>query len=202
MEIRHFIDYMQCMLDVKQIELAKQFLEEMKPQIGRNSMILTLEMIFNIHETEMKLGESGFWSNKASIQDAVDCYEQLKFYLRRLDFDIYCDELEFVNYIRNNQISSIAIATLVQTSIIHKVEVLNKAAMILSEYDELFPALRLLDTAYAASKDDITLLNFSLVLWKYGDFENAEMVLNQIKESNDDVMFLERLIKEKVQYNG
>ena len=192
MEKSHFLEYIQCMLETKQISLAKRFLEELKSQIDSDSEILTLELILDIQEVEQKRGEHGFLLNHTSIQESINCYEQLKFYLRRLDFDIPCEERALMEFILSHKISSVAITTVVQTSMIHKVEVLNKTAMILSEYDYILPALGVLDFAYAMSKDDTTLLNFSLVLWKYGDFENAEMVLNQIVEQNDDVIFLSK----------
>ena len=64
----------------------------------------------------------------ATVDELLDRYERLKLYLRRYDFDVYCDATEFMEFIIENHISVVAINTVVNTSIIHREKVLNEVA--------------------------------------------------------------------------
>lgn len=200
METQNFLEYIDVFLSNRKYDLANRFYKEMQQQIRHNSTSATLGVIFNIYDLEHQQKEPHFLENFSSIVEIEECYERLKFYLRRLDFDIPTNDEEFLDFILNNQISNSALLMVIKTSTIHPVETTNKAAMILSENNQLLSAVRLLKCAFQNSKDDTTLFNFALVLWKCGSFDDAQLILNQIVSPNDDVRLLRKLINEKVNY--
>ena len=131
METREFLEYTQNCIELGEIERAIEKYKEVQGNLRHNSESATLAIIFAIHESEMELNEISFFEGRNTIEELMDCYNQLKLYLRRFDFDVHYDTTEFVEFVKTNHISSTAIFYVIQTSMVHPAKVLNEAAKVL-----------------------------------------------------------------------
>lgn len=198
MDTNEFLQYTEVCMKTGEIEKAIQKYSEIQSEIRHNSESATLAIIFAIYNSEKELNEESFVSGCFSISELIDCYNQLKLFLRRFDFDVHYDTTEFVEFIKENHISSSAILNVIRTSMIHPVKVLNQAAMTLLENEEYLMALRILTYTLKSSQDDVTLFNLGQALCCCGEYASAKKVVEQIKNVTSQVNDLKLMIQEKL----
>lgn len=198
MEVKEFLEYTQACITTGEIDKAIEKYKEIQTDFRHNSESATLSIIFAIYESEKELKENSFFDGRSSIAELMDCYNQLKLYLRRYDFDVCYDATEFVDFVNLNRISSSAILYVVKTSIIHPIKVLNETAMSLLENEEYILALRVLKAAYKESQDDVTLFNLAQALCCCEKYDSAKKIIDLIGIVSPQVRELRLMIQEKL----
>lgn len=83
--------------------------------IGKDKELYVLGMMSNIARQEITQGENICVFNGRNIKQIVDLYQNLVFYLRRLEFDLPLElQKEFVSYMGEQQLSAICIWGVIQ----------------------------------------------------------------------------------------
>lgn len=198
MNARELVEFIQKCIQEGQVEKAMEQYNELPPDFSHSSESLTLFFLFLIYRHEKEQQEPSFLEGCATVSELMDRYNQLKFYLRRYDFDVHYDTGEFVEFIKNNRISSSAIVCVAQTSTVNLIKVLNEAAMTLFENEEYLISMRILTATYRSSQDDVTLFNLSQVLLCLENYEMAQKIVEQIKTETPQVKELKSIIWEKL----
>lgn len=198
MNTKEFLEYMQVFLSAKEYELSRRFFYNFYKQVQPNDTVMIFDIIYKIYDLETQYNESHFLISCTSMDELVEKYETVKFLLRRYDFDIPTDDNQFMSYIHQNKINIATLLHIIQHSMINPVKVINKISLLFIEENQLLSAARLLNIAYQNSKDDDTLFNFAFLLWKSGNFEQAEEVLSQLSTEDETVISLRNLIKRRI----
>lgn len=102
--------------------------EESRDLAGKDAELFVLEIMNNIQKQEQELGESGIFSER-KVHELVDIYEQIVFFLRRIEFDFpeeYQNEL--LGYMVQQKLSWICVVGVAQGNpyILDKEKVINK----------------------------------------------------------------------------
>lgn len=83
--------------------------------IGKDKELYVLGIMSNIARQEITQGEKLCVFNGRNIKQIVDLYQNLVFYLRRLEFDLPLElQREFVSYMGKQQLSAICIWGVIQ----------------------------------------------------------------------------------------
>ncbi|WP_051870806.1 glycosyltransferase [Geobacillus vulcani] len=134
--------------------------------------------------------------NEQSLKKA----QQLAFLLRRLEFDIDVEETKqsLVNQLARGEINEQLIKEVIETSIVHKVKVLQAIAITCFEqglHEQVLPYLQL---AYEQEPENIdTLYNLGYVLLTYGEYGLAKAFLEKIRHPDKEVLQLLEIAKEE-----
>lgn len=195
MNTKEFLEYMQVFFNAKEYELSRRFFNQFQKQVHPNDTVLIIDILYKIYDLETQFNESHFLTSCTSIERLVEKYETIKFFLRRYDFDIPTDDKEFLSFISHNNISVAMLLHVIQYSMINPIKVINKISLLFIDTNNLLSAARLLNVAYQNSKDENTLFNFSYVLWKSGNFKQAEEVINLLNTDDETVKSLKNMIK-------
>lgn len=122
------LEYTKVCMASNDIEPVIAIYKQLPEDFEHTTETATLSIIFKIYEKEKESEESSFLDGCFTVDELLERYDRLKLYLRRYDFDVCCDATEFMDFIIENHISSLAISFVVNTSIIHQKEVLNEVA--------------------------------------------------------------------------
>lgn len=83
--------------------------------IGKDKELYVMGMMANIQRQEMTQGETHCVFDNRNIKQIVDLYQNLVFYLRRLEFDMPLElQKELVMYMGKQQVSAICIWGVIQ----------------------------------------------------------------------------------------
>ncbi len=92
-----------------------------------------------IHEREKEAGQPTLFTKIADVDELLERYTALKFYLRRIDFDIL-DELEsFYQFLLQNQVSSYELLRAIDFGVVNRdkvLQVINEGALPVKRADE------------------------------------------------------------------
>jgi tetratricopeptide (TPR) repeat protein len=119
--------------------------------------------------------------------------QELTFLLRRLEFDVDVEEAKqaIVDKLARGEIDELLIKEIIDTSIIHKVKVLQVLAITCFEqglHEHVLPYLQL---AYEQEPTNVdTLYNLGYVLLYYGEYALAETFLQKIQQPDEQVLQL------------
>lgn len=79
-----------------------------------------------VHEREKEAGHASIFSKVSDIDELIDRYTRLKFFLRRIDFELLDDGLEdFYTFIAQWKISSYELLAAIDFGVVHKEKVLK-----------------------------------------------------------------------------
>ena len=79
-----------------------------------------------IYEQEEAAGKPVIFSKVSCMDELLERYTALKFYLRRIDFDIAGNDLEsFYQFLSQKQVSSYELMRVIDFSIVHKEKVIQ-----------------------------------------------------------------------------
>lgn len=92
----------------------------------RNNDLATLCYLCAVYEKEKKEGTDTVFSKVSDMEELLERYTILKFYLRRMDFDVLDGGIEcFYQFLLQNRVSSYELHTVLDFSVIHKEKVLQ-----------------------------------------------------------------------------
>ena len=129
--------------------------------------------------------------NNKKIENLINMYHQLKFELRKVDFDYEIDERELLDLIEEYPFEDKSICIMITKEIINKVKVLNQIAISHfnnKKYDKVLPYLK---TSYDIdNSNQDTIFNLAYVLNYYGEKELALEYASKIEEKTEDIIKL------------
>lgn len=132
--------------------------------------------------------------NEQSLKKA----QQLTFLLRRLEFDVDVDETKqsLVDQLARGEIDEQLMKEIIDTSIIHKVKVLQSIAIACFEQELHEHVLPYLQLAYEQEPTNVdTLYNLGYVLLTYGEHALAETFLQKIQQPDEQVLQLLKIAR-------
>lgn len=129
------ISYMNTMMLRTQVNmlLSEHCYDEIKPLLLEykettehdNTLSMTCYLCA-VHEREKEAGQPSIFSKVSNIDELVDRYTRLKFFLRRIDFDLLDEGLEdFYAFITQYKISSYELLAAIEFGVVHKEKVLK-----------------------------------------------------------------------------
>ncbi len=148
-----------------------------------SSSLAVLGIAFKIYEQEKREKVTTIFESMSSLEEIVVHYYRLKFYLRRIEYDLHEEEQEeIVTYVIKHNVSFQQIFYIIQFSIVHKVKVWNSLGMLffLNGYDDR--VIPFLSEAYGLEpENEGTLYNLAYVLFHLGEFELAQEYITAIR---------------------
>lgn len=104
-----------------QIEKA---LLEYKDITEHDNDLATIYYLIGIYKQEKAAGKKTILEKASSVADLLERYTILKFYLRRIDFDIVGESLQdFYQFMVQNEVSVYELLTVIEYSVVHKEKV-------------------------------------------------------------------------------
>lgn len=113
--------------------LSEHRYDEIKPLLLKykettehdNTLSMTCYLC-TVHEREQEAGQPSIFSKISDIDELIDRYTRLKFFLRRIDFDLLDEGLEdFYTFITQCQISSYELLAAIDFGVVYKEKVLK-----------------------------------------------------------------------------
>lgn len=110
----------------REYDKIKETLLAYKEITEHSNELATIFYLIRIYEQEKAAGQKTIFEKVASVSGLLERYTSLKFYLRRMDFDIMDDNLqEFYRFLMQKEVSSYEMLTVMEYSVVHKEKVLK-----------------------------------------------------------------------------
>lgn len=107
-------------------EEVEQLIAANEKKVMNDNDIVTLYYLFPVYKQEKAAGKQTLFEKTYSVDELLTRYTKLKFYLRRLDFDVLDEGLDdFFAFISENQISVYEIVVAIRYSVVHKEKVMQ-----------------------------------------------------------------------------
>ncbi len=104
----------------------KETLLEYKDITEHNNDLATVFYLIRIYEQEKAAGQKPLFEKTGTVSGLLERYTILKFYLRRMDFDVIGESMQdFYSYMTTNQVSAYELMTVMEYSVVHKDKVLK-----------------------------------------------------------------------------
>ena len=107
-------------------ERIKELLEADRRMVSREKDLAIASVMLSVCEQEKEEGQRILFDKVASLQELVERYTRLMFYLRRFDYDLAESHLkEFYRFVEVSQVSSQELFIVLYCGVIHKDKVLQ-----------------------------------------------------------------------------
>ena len=114
-----FKEAVNVLLGSGQIDPACQFFFQYYPKMPKTWDIVLMEQVFQIYQKEKSLDEPNLFSVCKSVEDAVFHYTNVKFLLRRWEFNLPNDlQEEIFTYVENYSVSKTFLRAVAEASVI------------------------------------------------------------------------------------
>lgn len=108
----------------KSYDLFEETLLQYKDITEHDNDLSMVYYLLRIYHQEKDAGQKTILEKVNSVSDLLERYTILKFYLRRIDFDIIGESLnDFYQFIFQNKVSVYELITVIDYSVIHKEKV-------------------------------------------------------------------------------
>lgn len=122
-ELKREIDHL---LAVEKYDEIKPLLLSYKTMTEHDNDLATICYLCTIYEQEKEAGRPVIFSKVSCMDELLERYTKLKFYLRRIDFDVLgLDRKDFDEFLIRNHISSYELLRVIAFSVVHKEKVLQ-----------------------------------------------------------------------------
>lgn len=119
--LRREVDELCQVHDYDQIETV---LLEYKDITEHDNDLATVYYLMGIYKQEKAAEKKTILEKTGSVTDLLERYTILKFYLRRIDFDIIGESLRnFYQFMMQNEVSVYELLTVIEYSVVHKEKV-------------------------------------------------------------------------------
>lgn len=191
------------MISCQKVEDAKTYFYSNKGKVQITTEVAILNQLFCIYDLEKgKNIQKNFFENIVSVEEAIDRYETIKFFLRRVEFDLPV-EAEMQQYIIDNTISWIAILQIIKGCIVDKVNTIKKISLFLFERHHIDAALNLLLYAYRLQPEDEEILyNLAYIFCLNKNYKLANAFAEKIKAIDADIEELKIIIERGLENEG
>lgn len=126
-------------MDIKQLQaqvnelIHERCYDEIKPMLltykdttEHNNDLSMICYLCTVHEKEKEAGQQSIFSKVSNMEELIDRYTRLKFFLRRIDFDFMDGGLEeFYMFLTQWQISSYELLAAVDFGVVNREKVLK-----------------------------------------------------------------------------
>lgn len=114
------------LMKCKEYDKIKEVLLADKEITEHSNELATIFYLVRIYEKEKAAGQKTIFEKVENSSELLERYTILKFYLRRIEFDVVDDNLqEFYQFLIQNEISSYELMTVMEYSVVHKEKVLK-----------------------------------------------------------------------------
>lgn len=104
----------------------EETLLECKEITEHDNSLATIYYLLRIYKQEKAAGQKTILEKTGNTAALLERYTILKFYLRRIDFDLIGEDLQdFFHYTAVNQVSTYELLTVMEYSVVHKDKVLQ-----------------------------------------------------------------------------
>lgn len=112
------------LLRVHAYDQIETVLLEYKEITEHDNDLATVYYLMGIYKQEKAAGKKTILEKASSVADLLERYTILKFYLRRIDFDIVGESLQdFYQFMMQNEVSVYELLTVIEYSVVHKEKV-------------------------------------------------------------------------------
>lgn len=187
----------------RKIEDAKNYFYSNKGKVQITTEVAILNQLFCIYDLEKgKNIQESYFENIVSVEEAIDRYETIKFFLRRVEFDLPVEE-KMQQYIFDNAISWVAILQIIKGCIVDKVNTIKKVSLLLFERHQIDDALNLLLYAYRLQPEDEEILyNLAYIFCLNKNYKLANAFAEKIKAIDADIEELKIIIERGLENEG
>lgn len=163
-----------------------------------NTDSAVLAIMFKIHGIEMKNGEDSILRLLSSLDVMRELYFELKFLLRRFEYDLPYEKKEALDsFMKQYPISAYAICEMIELCISQKEKVLNEVAMFFFKKEYYEHVLPLLWCAYEKDQNNpVTLYHMAYTLYAFQEKETALQFIKRIKNPSNAAKMLHHTIEE------
>lgn len=126
MNIPELKQQINCLIADGEYDDILSLLLNYKEETEHDNDLATVCYLCIIYEQEKAAGCAVIFSKISNMEELLDRYTRLKFYLRRIDFDVIGDQLEsFYEFLTRNQISPYELLRVIDFSVVNKEKVLK-----------------------------------------------------------------------------
>ncbi|MBR4981558.1 MAG: hypothetical protein IKY94_03240 [Lachnospiraceae bacterium] len=121
--LKTYVKKVDKMIQNRELENILPFLQENFSTIKHDNDLMIVWYLGVINRKEKEAGLKGVFEKESSLEELLDRYHQLKFYLRRIENDILDDTNEFFLFLANYNVSEYEIKGIVDNSIYYQEKV-------------------------------------------------------------------------------
>ena len=146
-----------------------------------------MDLMFKIHKRECDNGYTSIFEYFQELNDILDFYYDLKFLIRRFEYD-FPNELkeELLPVIEQYNLSEISLIETIKASAMKPEKVYNELAVFLIQHEKYEYVIPLLAEAYDLNpRRKETLFNLSYILYCLNEIDLARTYMSQIKEEKE-----------------
>jgi len=121
--LKTYVEKVDGMIQHKETEHILSFLQENFQTIKHDNDLMIVWYLGVINRKEKEAGLKGVFEKESSLEELLDRYHQLKFYLRRIENNILDDVNEFYLFLANYNVSEYELKGIVDNSIYYKEKV-------------------------------------------------------------------------------
>lgn len=105
----------------------EEILLQYKDITEHDNDLATVYYLMGIYKKEKGAGQKTILDKTGSVSALLERYTILKFYLRRIDFDVIGEGMQdFCQYVAQNNVSAYELLTVMDYSVVHKDKVLDR----------------------------------------------------------------------------
>ncbi len=163
---------------------------EVKLIVAKDNQLLTLSKIYSIWLAERKFGCTDYLFDRfKSLNEAEDIYMNLKYYCRRFEYDMPEEYLwESIEYIKEKNITGIALYNIVMVETWKKERILLELAHYLKVHKQLLTATVMLQFAVKQYDKNKKIIMELADCWIEGQqWEQAYLTLKKIQKPSPEV---------------
>ena len=121
--LKTYVKKVDEMIQNRELENILPFLQENFSTIKHDNDLMIVWYLGVINRKEKEAGLKGVFEKESFLEELLDRYHQLKFYLRRIENDILDDDKEFFLFLANKNVSEYELKGIVDNSIYYKKKV-------------------------------------------------------------------------------
>ena len=123
--LKTYVKKVDEMIQNRELENILPFLQENFSTIKHDNDLMIVWYLGVINRKEKEAELKGVFEKESFLEELLDRYHQLKFYLRRIENDILDDDKGFFLFLANKNVSEYELKGIVDNSIYYKKKVWN-----------------------------------------------------------------------------
>ena len=178
---------------------------ELKKVIARDNQLMILSSICSMWAVEKKIGDKRtFLDNVHSLEEAEELYTNIKYYCRRFEYNMSEEYLlEGIEYIEKNQITGVALYSIMEIQTKTPAKNMVKLAKYLKQGNNLMTALIMLQVAEKKyDKEEELLLELADTWIALNQWKHAYQTLQKVEKPSEDIQEIISSLKEVLGNEG
>ena len=125
MDVSQLKERVDSLIKMGNYEEIQPVLMQNKKITERDNGLATVCYLYSVYEQEKAAGQDTIFSKVSDLEELLRRYTALKFYLRRIDFDVLDDRSEFYQFLSQKRISSYELLRVMDFSVVNRAKVLR-----------------------------------------------------------------------------